>query len=568
MRYALAGGGKRVRPVLCLATAEAAGGEPEAALPAAAALELVHNFSLVHDDLPALDDDERAARPAERPGRAYGEAVGDPRRRRAARRGAAARALVPDAGGRPRARAGDARDDRRPVPRHHRRRRRPRRAAPAEDGLPVRGLGRARASGWPRCRSRSRRRGGPSATSSACSSRSWTTSSTGTATCSSTAPRGHARSRTRPPSARRRGARREIDADTSCSKGIVDEPGARQTRPEEAARRPARRARARREPRAGAGARPGRARAGLREGGPAGRRGRPSSTVTEPPRVRLARRREARARARRVRRRRRRARRARRRRVDRRLHRRAAPARRRARDRARRRLRAAPSAHPRRPARDRARAHERARARRSCRSRRELVVCDVSFISVRKRAAAGAGARGAGLGGGRARQAAVRGGPRRGAGAASSATARCTGACCARSPQPRSRWGAQVRGRRRLRACPARRGTASSSCTSSSASGRSIPMSSKTGSTTPLPEIKRVAVVTHGRAETIGEALEQLRARRRRAGVELLLSGRGGAPSTATARAPTSRRPTSPSCSAATARCCARCGASSAPACR
>jgi len=75
MRYALAGGGKRVRPMLCLATAEAAGAEPEAALPAAAALELVHNFSLVHDDLPALDDD------AVRRGRAstwaeFGEAIG------------------------------------------------------------------------------------------------------------------------------------------------------------------------------------------------------------------------------------------------------------------------------------------------------------------------------------------------------------------------------------------------------------------------------------------------------------------------------------------------------------
>ena len=65
MRHALAGGGKRVRPVLCLATAEAAGAEAEAALPAAAALELVHNFSLVHDDLPALDDDElRRGRPS------------------------------------------------------------------------------------------------------------------------------------------------------------------------------------------------------------------------------------------------------------------------------------------------------------------------------------------------------------------------------------------------------------------------------------------------------------------------------------------------------------------------
>jgi geranylgeranyl diphosphate synthase, type II len=64
MRYALAGGGKRIRPVLCLATTDAAGGDPDAALPAAAAVELVHSFSLVHDDLPALDDDEeRRGRP-------------------------------------------------------------------------------------------------------------------------------------------------------------------------------------------------------------------------------------------------------------------------------------------------------------------------------------------------------------------------------------------------------------------------------------------------------------------------------------------------------------------------
>jgi len=65
VRYALDGGGKRVRPVLCLATAEAAGGDPEDALDAAAAVELVHSFSLVHDDLPALDDDdERRGRPS------------------------------------------------------------------------------------------------------------------------------------------------------------------------------------------------------------------------------------------------------------------------------------------------------------------------------------------------------------------------------------------------------------------------------------------------------------------------------------------------------------------------
>jgi geranylgeranyl diphosphate synthase type II len=72
MRYAL--GGKRVRPVICLATAEAAGGSVEAALPAAAALELVHSFSLVHDDLPAMDDDdERRGRPTVHV--AFGEGV-------------------------------------------------------------------------------------------------------------------------------------------------------------------------------------------------------------------------------------------------------------------------------------------------------------------------------------------------------------------------------------------------------------------------------------------------------------------------------------------------------------
>ncbi len=56
IRYSL--GGKRVRPVLSLASGEAAGGSLELLLPAAAAVELVHSFSLVHDDLPALDDDE------------------------------------------------------------------------------------------------------------------------------------------------------------------------------------------------------------------------------------------------------------------------------------------------------------------------------------------------------------------------------------------------------------------------------------------------------------------------------------------------------------------------------
>jgi geranylgeranyl diphosphate synthase type II len=57
LRYSLLGGGKRIRPVLCLATGEALGRDPGELLPAACSLELVHTFSLVHDDLPALDDD-------------------------------------------------------------------------------------------------------------------------------------------------------------------------------------------------------------------------------------------------------------------------------------------------------------------------------------------------------------------------------------------------------------------------------------------------------------------------------------------------------------------------------
>jgi geranylgeranyl diphosphate synthase, type II len=58
LRYSLLGGGKRIRPVLCLATGDALGVEPAELLPAACSLELVHTFSLVHDDLPALDDDD------------------------------------------------------------------------------------------------------------------------------------------------------------------------------------------------------------------------------------------------------------------------------------------------------------------------------------------------------------------------------------------------------------------------------------------------------------------------------------------------------------------------------
>jgi geranylgeranyl diphosphate synthase, type II len=58
MRYSLLAGGKRIRPVLALATARSLGMEPRSVLPAAAAIELIHTYSLIHDDLPAMDDDE------------------------------------------------------------------------------------------------------------------------------------------------------------------------------------------------------------------------------------------------------------------------------------------------------------------------------------------------------------------------------------------------------------------------------------------------------------------------------------------------------------------------------
>ncbi len=58
MRYSLLAGGKRVRPVLALATARALGASPERFLPVASAIELIHTYSLIHDDLPAMDDDD------------------------------------------------------------------------------------------------------------------------------------------------------------------------------------------------------------------------------------------------------------------------------------------------------------------------------------------------------------------------------------------------------------------------------------------------------------------------------------------------------------------------------
>jgi geranylgeranyl diphosphate synthase type II len=64
MRYSLFAGGKRLRPVLCLAAAEACGGKIDGALPLACALECIHTYSLVHDDLPSMDNDDlRRGRP-------------------------------------------------------------------------------------------------------------------------------------------------------------------------------------------------------------------------------------------------------------------------------------------------------------------------------------------------------------------------------------------------------------------------------------------------------------------------------------------------------------------------
>ena len=74
MRYSLLAGGKRLRPVLALAACEAVGGAPEAALGFACAVEMIHTYSLVHDDLPCMDDDDlRRGRPTNH--KVYGEAI-------------------------------------------------------------------------------------------------------------------------------------------------------------------------------------------------------------------------------------------------------------------------------------------------------------------------------------------------------------------------------------------------------------------------------------------------------------------------------------------------------------
>lgn len=74
MRYSIFAGGKRLRPAMCLAAAEACGGDIAKALPAAAAVECIHTYSLIHDDLPCMDDDDfRRGRPTCH--RVFGEGV-------------------------------------------------------------------------------------------------------------------------------------------------------------------------------------------------------------------------------------------------------------------------------------------------------------------------------------------------------------------------------------------------------------------------------------------------------------------------------------------------------------
>lgn len=74
MRYSLLGGGKRLRPILALAACEAVGGAPERAIGFACAVEMIHNYSLIHDDLPCMDDDDlRHGRPSNH--KVYGEAI-------------------------------------------------------------------------------------------------------------------------------------------------------------------------------------------------------------------------------------------------------------------------------------------------------------------------------------------------------------------------------------------------------------------------------------------------------------------------------------------------------------
>lgn len=74
MRYSMMAGGKRIRPILCIASCEAVGGSPDIVLPVACALEMIHTYSLIHDDLPAMDDDDlRRGRPTSH--KVFGDAI-------------------------------------------------------------------------------------------------------------------------------------------------------------------------------------------------------------------------------------------------------------------------------------------------------------------------------------------------------------------------------------------------------------------------------------------------------------------------------------------------------------
>jgi geranylgeranyl diphosphate synthase type II len=74
MRYSIFAGGKRIRPVLCLAACEAVGGKESAAIPLACAVECIHTYSLIHDDLPCMDDDDlRRGRPTNH--KVFGEGI-------------------------------------------------------------------------------------------------------------------------------------------------------------------------------------------------------------------------------------------------------------------------------------------------------------------------------------------------------------------------------------------------------------------------------------------------------------------------------------------------------------
>ncbi|HEY5672582.1 MAG TPA: farnesyl diphosphate synthase [Malonomonas sp.] len=74
MRYSVFAGGKRIRPILMMAACEAVGGNPQQVLPAACAIEMIHSYSLIHDDLPAMDDDDfRRGQPTNH--KVYGEAT-------------------------------------------------------------------------------------------------------------------------------------------------------------------------------------------------------------------------------------------------------------------------------------------------------------------------------------------------------------------------------------------------------------------------------------------------------------------------------------------------------------